>query len=148
RYDPSKLGIRFPMRDGGPELDCRPAICVCLTVCYLEFLGNLFDGLFEQPASSSLGNIDLRAIVLCEDYLVTVDTFRVLGCTSEPDWIFEVWRMMIIMVMRNSGNFCSSRRGLDFLPSLGPCLVFDWMWHYSESWPHSHARIGKYSCFL
>src|SRR2546425_12269177 len=117
------------MRDGGRELDCRSSIGVCLTVCYLDSLGILFDGLFEQPASSSLGTIDLRAIVLCKDYLVAVDPFRDLGRASEPDWVFEVWRMMIIMVMRNSGNFCSSRRGLDFLPSFGPRLVFGWMWH-------------------
>src|SRR5207249_11740224 len=98
RYNPSKLGIRFPMRDGGPALDRRSSIGVCLAVCYFELLGNLFDGLTEQPASPSLGNIDLRAKVLCEDYLLTVDTLRVLVCASEPEWVVEVWRGNIIVI--------------------------------------------------
>src|SRR5437899_10360678 len=102
------------MRDGGPELDCRPAICVCLTVCYLEFLGNLFDGLFEQPASSSLGNIDLRAIVLCEDYLVRVVRSRVSGWVSGQTGVFYVWRVCPVWVSGNAINFAAPALGYDF----------------------------------
>src|SRR2546430_17416958 len=91
---------------GSAELECP-------FIRRLEFFRQLFRGLTKHPTAPSLRRVDLSTTVFDKYDLSLVDSLERLQATSKPYRIYKIRRMVIVMVMRNSHDFCSVCRFLD-----------------------------------
>src|SRR6266571_3034714 len=101
-------------------------------VCSLEFLRYLFCGLAKHPAAPSLCCVDLSTTVLRKYDLSFVDSFEGFRTAPQPDRIYEIRCVMIMMVVGDGYDPCLVCRFLNPFPGLISLSEFSWMRHQPE----------------
>jgi hypothetical protein len=72
------------------------------SVCDFAFSPIALNEPLKKPASPSLIEVDRISDVLRQDKLISIDLFRLFGTGSDPYGFRVVWRVMVIMIMRNN----------------------------------------------
>src|SRR6266581_7424992 len=101
-------------------------------VCSLEFLRQLFCSLAKHPTTPSLCCVDLSTTVLGKYDLSFVDSFEGFRTAPQPNRVYEIRCMMIMMVVRDGYDLCLVCRFLNPFPGLISFSEFSWMRHQSE----------------
>src|SRR2546427_1241242 len=102
------------------------------SVCSLEFLRHLFCGLAKHPTPPSLRCVDLSTTVLGKYDLSFVDSFEGFWTAPQPDRIYEIRCVMIMMIVGDGYDLCLVCCFLDPFPGLISCSEFSWMRHQPE----------------
>src|SRR5207245_9438664 len=111
---------------GSTELETSP-------IRSLELFRDLLYSLTKHPAASSLCGVDFSTAVLGKDDFSFVDSFEGFLAAPKPDRVYEIGRVMIMMVVRYRYDLRFVCGFLDPFPRLITCTEFPWVRHQAES---------------
>src|SRR5947209_1479833 len=112
-------------------------------VCCFEFFRYLLCGLTKHPATSSLCGVDFSTAVLGKDDFSFVDSFEGFLVAPKPDRVYEIGRVMIMMVVRYRYDSCFVCGFLDPFPRLIPCTEFPRVRHQAKSGSQRNTGIQQ-----
>src|SRR6266568_431834 len=112
------------MRNGTRKSKLGSTELEALLICRLEFFRQLFCSLTKHPTAPSLRCVDLSTTVLRKYDLSFVDSFEGFRTAPQPNRVYEIRRVMIMMVVGDGYDLCLVCPLRDPLPGLIPCLEF------------------------
>src|SRR6266571_9148578 len=129
------------MRNGTRKSKLGSAEVEALLICRLEFFRQLFCSLTKHPAAPSLRCVDLSTTVLGKYDLSFVDSFEGFRTAPQPDRVYEIRRVLIMMVVGDGYDLCLVCCFLDPFPGLIPRLEFPWMRHQPEPGSQRNSSV-------
>src|SRR6267143_1071557 len=100
----------------------------------------LLCGLAKHPTAPPLCCVDLSTTVLGKNDLSFVDSFEGFRTAPQPDRVYEIRCVMIMMVVGDGYDLCLVCCLLNSFPGLISCSEFSWMRHQPE--PRSQRHTG------